>query len=172
MQLLIIIYYVSKAGANMTIERFTLISMAIFSITSVFYIPKEKIRLALVAYVAFQTTTWFIFIFLTEINYVASPVREFVKATRAAFIPAFLFNPMIFTLYIILFPKRDNLLLKLSHYLIFVSIIVGVAYFTAIYTDIYKILKGSILSQLINAYLRNIIQFALCHLYIKWLFKK
>lgn len=156
----------------MTIERFTLISMVIFSIVSVFYIPKEKIRIALVAFVTFQATTWFLFILLVEIGYVASPVREFVKATRTAFIPAYFFNPMIFTLYIILFPKKSNFLLKLSHYLIFVSIIVGIAYFTVIYTDIYEILKGSILSQLINAYLRNIVQFALCHLYIKWLFNK
>ncbi|MBB3113390.1 hypothetical protein FHS18_005502 [Paenibacillus phyllosphaerae] len=102
----------------------------------------------------------------------ALPIREFQRATEVNFVPQFIFYPMLFTWFILLFPDKRSLFTKIMHYILFVSIMVWFIYFTAKYSDIYKFLGGTEFSRLANGYVRNFLQFAGCHLYISWFFKK
>ncbi len=150
------------------IERVIFIIISLISISSLLFIPKEKIRIALISFIAFQTTTWLTAIILTQLGNVVYPVREFVKATNINFIPQFLFYPSIFVWFILLFPKDKSTLIKMVHYTFFVSIMWWFIYFTYKYTDIYSFTSSSDSLIIIKGYSRNFLQFAICHLYINW----
>jgi hypothetical protein len=155
----------------MIIERFIFIAITVISITSIIYIRKEAIRLALLSFISFQTTTWFTSIMLAERGKALYPVREFVKAASVNFIPQFIFYPTIFMWFILIFPKERSVLVKIIHYIGFVSLMVWFIYFTARFTEIYEFPNSTDLSLLLLQYIRNTFQFILCHLYITWFFK-
>lgn len=156
----------------MTIERIIFITVALLSIVSMLFIPKEKIRIALLSFIAFQTTTWVTSIFLVQFGKAVYPVREFVVATNVNFIPQFFLYPSIFMWFILLFPKYRSILVKITHYFIFVSLMVWFIYLTSKFTNIYRFPKASDYSILTKGYLRNAAQYAICHLYIAWFFKQ
>lgn len=156
----------------MSIERFIYIAIAALSLSTMLYIPKDKIRKALTSFVAFQATTWFVSIMLAQRGMIAYPVREFVKATNVNFIPQFIFYPTNFMWFILLFPEKKNILIKITHYLIFVSIMQWFIYFSAKYTDMAEFNSSAGISLILKGYMRNFIQFLVCHLYIIWFYKK
>lgn len=154
----------------MTIERFIFIAITLISVSSILYIPRGKFRIALVAFLSFQATTWCVSMVLAQTGQVVYPIREFVKATSINFIPQFLFYPMIFMWFILLFPKGKSIPRIAVHYLFFVSCMFGFIYFTAVYTGMYNIPKANSISTIIKGYVRNLLQYIVCHLYVKWFF--
>jgi hypothetical protein len=156
----------------MTIERFIYIGIAIISISSIIYIPKNQIHRALVSFLAFQATTWFTSIILVQRGKLKFPVRELVKATNVNFTPQFLFYPTVFMWFILLFPKSRSLIIKSAHYIFFVSIMVWFIYFTAKYTNIGSFSNPNDYLVIIDTYKRNFFQYIICHLYVIWFFKK
>lgn len=156
----------------MTIERFIFIAIALMSISSLLYIPKEKFREALVSFLVFQASTWLVSIFLVETGKTIYPVREFVKATSINFVPQFLFYPTIYIWFILLFPQGRSILFKILHYLLFVSIMLWFYYFAYKYTDMYRFPKATDYGIITKGYLRNLLQFGICHLYLTWFFRK
>lgn len=156
----------------MIVERFIFIAIALMSISSMIYIPKEKIRKALISFLAFHATTWFTSIILVQTGKVVFPVREFVKSTSVNFIPQFLFYPTIFMWFILLFPNNRSILIKITHYILFVSIMFWFIYFTSKYTDIYRFPNSTDYSIVTRGYSRIFFQFGICHLFITWFFRK
>ena len=70
----------------MSIGRFILLAITLFSILSIIYILKQKYRKALLSFLSFQATTWLVSLLLVQSNQVSYPVRIFPKATRASFL--------------------------------------------------------------------------------------
>lgn len=155
-----------------TIERFILLAVSLGAIISVFYIPKCKRREAVVAFAAFQTTTWTVINILVQIGAVAFPVREFQIATRVGVSQNFFVFPIIFTMFIVLYPEKMHFVWRVLHYGVFISVIVWFVYFISVYTDLEEFGKGSRLSQIIRLYRDFSLQFILCHKYVKWFSKK
>jgi len=156
----------------LTIERFILISVFAISITSIFYIPKEKYRLALVSFLMFQSFTWPAIIILVELGKIEFPVREFTRATQGGFTTNYLFYPMIFVWFILMFPVRASLLKKILHYFIFISFIVWFTNFTAVYTKLEHALTGTLFSQTLRSYISFLFYFSISHVFILWFTKK
>ena len=156
----------------MPIEKFIFIAIAVMSIASLIYIPKEEVRKALLSFLIFQTTTWATSIALVEKGTIIYPVKEFTKAANVNFTPQFLLYPTIFMWFILLFPKNKNILMKIIHYGIFVSIMVWFIFFTSKYTNISVFPNSTDYSAIKNGYIRNFLQFAFSHLYITWFFNK
>ncbi|TVX98574.1 CBO0543 family protein [Paenibacillus cremeus] len=156
----------------MTIERFMLIAISAFSIATVFYIPKNKFRLALISFLAFQSITWAATIIFVQIGSIEYPVRVFMRATNSGFLHNFTFIPMIFTWFILLFPKKSTIIRKVLHYIIFISVIVWFIYFISVFTDLEKINKGTPFSFCIRLYISFLVYFIFCHLYVSWFSKK
>lgn len=154
------------------IERFILIAITVLSLASILYIPKEQRRKALLAYVAFQATTWLTSITLAQLGSVEYPVREFQAATAVSFVPQFVFYPALFTWFILLFPAGRGWAVQAVHYFLFVSCMVFFIYFTFKYTNLYHFPGTTDFSMLANGYWRNFLQFAVCHFYITWFFKR
>jgi hypothetical protein len=156
----------------LTIEHFVLIAIAAISIASIFYIPKSKYRLALISYLVFQAITWSGSLILIQMGWIEYPVREFPRATQGGFIQLYIFIPMVYAWFILIFPYNASLVKKMLHYFIFASIIVWLIYFMSYYTNLEKSYKGTVLFQVIGFYIRFIIYFKICHIYILWFSKR
>lgn len=157
----------------MSIEHFILIAISLFSCLSIFYIPETKYRLALIAFLAFEATTWASMNILVEIGMITFPVRGlFIKASQAGFVQNFIFFPMAYVWFILLYQRIKTLPGKILHYFIFVSLIVWFIYFISIYTGLETFTEGTTCTQILRLYISFTIQFTLCHLYINWLSQK
>jgi hypothetical protein len=156
----------------MSIEFFVLILVTVSSLASLLYIPKSKYRKALLSFLILQAVTWFLSILSVYNNRFVYPIREFAKATKVGFIPQFLFFPMIFTWFILLYPSSKNIIKKILHYMIFTSLVVWYIYFTCIYTNLRKYTDGIIYIRILMDYLTIGVSFRLCHLYVEWFFNK
>ncbi len=155
----------------MTIEHFIQIAVGVVSVVSILYIPKTKYRLALLSFLSLEATTWASINILVQIDAISFPVREFTKATQGGFIQNFIFYPMIFAWYMVSYPNKSAVIRKILHYIIFVSAVVWFIYFISVYTGLEDFIKGTKQSQLIRLYISFMLQFGLCHLYIKWFSK-
>lgn len=153
----------------MPVEHFILITISLASLASILYIPRTKYRLAFISFLAFEATTWASINILVQTGSIAFPVREFTKASQIGFIQNFLFFPMVYAWFIIIFQSKPTLIGKIMHYLIFVSVIVWFIYFVSVYTGLEDFIKGTKYTQLFRLYISFLFQFGLCHLYIRWL---
>ncbi|MDF2840296.1 MAG: hypothetical protein K0Q99_1068 [Clostridia bacterium] len=156
----------------MSMERFLLIAMVIIPVFSFLYIPKNQFKKALMSFLAFQATTWFVSIMLVETETVVFPVREFVKATRIVFITEFFFYPIIFVWFIFLAPKMISLKYKILHWCLFISLTSWLAYFLGKYTDLSEFVRGNVYFGMFNTYWLFTLQYLICYYYVKWLYKK
>lgn len=156
----------------MTIERFILFAAAVISAASVLYIPKGQIRKALLTFLTFQATTWFVSIALVQIGLLTFPVREFSKATGAVFIPQFFIYPVFFTWFYFRLSYKSSRLYKALHWLISVSMPVFFAYFIAVYTDLSQFTKGSLRTNLVYLYGEFSLQYFVCFLYVNWFYSQ
>lgn len=156
----------------MSKEFFILTVVTIFSITTVFYIPKDKYRLSFVSFFTFQTLTWAGFIILVELGKIEFPVRLFVRATRGGVVNNFLFFPMIFVWFVIIFERIKSRVKKVFHYVYFISLIVWYIKFIAEYTNLQNFLKGTPVSQIVRLYINFTAYFIVSHLFVLWFSKK
>lgn len=156
----------------MNIERFILFSGIIIFIAAFLYIPKGQLRQALLAFVLFQATTWFISLVLVQMNILQFPVREFPKATGSVFIPQFFIYPAFFTWFYLCLPYKSSKHYRILHWLISISIPVHFAYFIAVYTDLSQFTKGSLLRNLAYLYGEFGFQYFVCFRYLKWFYSE
>jgi hypothetical protein len=156
----------------LTIEWFILIAISVISLGSILYIPSEKYRLALVSFLAFEATTWASINILVQTGAIAFPIRIFTRATQVGFLQNFMFYPVIFVWFMLLYPSNLHIIRKILHYLFFVSAVVWFIFFISIYTDLEHFTKGTKLTQLSRLYPSFLLQFGLCHLYVHWFFRK
>jgi hypothetical protein len=154
-------------------EQFILSAISLASLASLFYIPKTKYRLAFISFLAFEATTWASINILVQTGEISFPVRViFTRATQVGFVQNFMFFPMIYAWFMLLYQKKATIAGKILHYIIFVSVVVWFIYFFSIYTELEDFLKGSVCSQMVRLYISFLIQFLLCRIYINWLSKK
>ncbi|AET68202.1 hypothetical protein Desor_2655 [Desulfosporosinus orientis DSM 765] len=156
----------------MTIERFILFSITAISLASLFYIPKEKYRQALVSFLIFQAFTWPGTILLVQFGKIEFPVREFTQATQVGFTTNYLFYPMIFVWFVIMYPSKACLTKRFLHYFIFVSFSVWFINFTTIYTALENPLAGTLFSQTTRSYITFFAYYYISHGFIVWFSKK
>ncbi|MBM7602572.1 putative membrane protein [Metabacillus crassostreae] len=156
----------------MTIEQFIMFFLFIIPIASLLYIPREKLRLAIVSFLVFHAFTWAGCIILVQTGSIEYPVRIFTYSTKVGFTQNFLFIPMVFTWFILIFPINSSFTKKVLHYFIFISIIVWFIYFISIYTNLQEFLKETEKSQPMRLYINFAFYFVICHLYVDWFSKK
>lgn len=122
----------------MRIEYFIYIAIAVLSILSILYIPKEKIRKALLSLLAFQTSTWFTSIILVQRNKITYSVRELSKANSTSFSFEFFILPLLCIFFNLHFPEDKSFYEKLRYYISFLLPFSLVEYFTEKYMLILK----------------------------------
>ena len=153
-------------------ETFTLIATSVAALASIFYIPKDKYRLALLSVVTSQAITWAASLVMIELGLYSFPVREFPHATQSSFLHLFVFYPAVFTWFILLFPTGASLFKRAAHYLIFISAIVWFEYYMAVYTKLKEFYIYPMSLQIAGLYIRFVVYFYACRRYITWMVKK
>lgn len=156
----------------MTLESYIMILTSTLSLASVFYIPKNKIRLALISFLSFEPLTWAGHLYLTEKGTIEFPVRLFARATKGGILFNFVLYPMIFVWFILLWPAMTSLTKKIFHYLFFISLIVWFIKFTGDYTQLQNFLKGTPNSQILRLYINFTLYFIVCHIFVVWFSKR
>jgi hypothetical protein len=162
----------TKEHKEMNQDSFISISVTVASVVSIFYIPKKSYRLALVSFLACQVFSWPMPLIFTQIGYMAFPARMFMHATKINFIVLYLFFPMVFAWFMLLFPQKASIWRKAVHYFIFVSIIVWSTYYMSVYTHLQEFLKGTMQFNVAVLYLRIYMYTITSHLFIKWFSKR
>ena len=156
----------------MPIEDFVRYAITTISISSIFYMPKNKYRLALISFLTMQAIAWSTSLIVVQFGFISYPVRLFPKATRSSFVQLFIFFPMLYAWFILLFPQDSSWIKRFLHYFVFVSISAWFVYFVSIYANLEKFTKGSFTFQFIAIYIRYFFYFLIAKIYITWFLKK
>lgn len=103
----------------MTFERGILIGVTIVSLLLILVIPREKFRVALVAFSVKQLITTILGHVTVESGALSYPVREFAQVNRTSFIYEFLAYPMMCAVFNVYYPVHRNRLWQISYYMLF-----------------------------------------------------
>jgi hypothetical protein len=75
------------------------------ALTAIF-VPRRRLRLFIVAFLAAQMAVWIAAAVLLELGLIAYPIREFPRATNMGFTMEYMMYPVLCGLYIIYEPQR------------------------------------------------------------------
>ncbi len=100
-------------------EYWILIVVWIISLSLLFFIPRNKIRLALLAFLFSQLLNCNFGQIVIQLDLLAYPVRELADIFRTSFTYEFLAYPIITALFIVYYPEHRSRLVQFGYYLIF-----------------------------------------------------
>jgi hypothetical protein len=106
----------------MILERSILVGVTIISLLLILVIPRDKIRLALVAFSVKQFITTILGHVVVESGALAYPVREFAQVNRTSFIYEFLAYPMLCAVFNVYYPTHRNRLWQIGYYVLFCTV--------------------------------------------------
>lgn len=156
----------------MSKQLFIPITISLISVLSLIFIPKAQRRRAFIAFNIFQACSWIVVLTLVQGHQMTFPIREFPKASRANFLSQFMYYPIGFVWFVILYPEKGTNFKKAVHYFLFVSIPIVYIYLTIRFTDLRKPVSNNMYSMFILNYTSFFLEYRLCHLFVKWFFKE
>lgn len=152
----------------MTLERLVLIIIwAVSTIAFVLFIPRNRRREAILAFLACQSVTWVNSMLHVKYGLLAFPVREFPKASDLLFTSEYMMYPLMCAFYYIYEPESG----KLPRLLYLVGCITCLTVIDVIiekYTELIEYTKYSWYWTWIDFFLI----FLITNIYCKWFFKK
>lgn len=86
-----------------------------------FFIPKSKVRLALVAFLFQQALTWPLGLIVVDMGWIQYPIRFFQNANYASFTFEWFFYPVVSVYFNIYFPEGKSLLAQAAYYILVCS---------------------------------------------------
>ncbi|MGN7401755.1 CBO0543 family protein [Cytobacillus praedii] len=107
----------------MRIEWWLLLSVYALSTGILFLIPKNKIRLATVAFLFKQIITFLIGLVVVELGLLEYPVRLFAPINRTSFTYEYYAFPVTCAIFTVWYPHNRRTFIKLGYYITFTSIL-------------------------------------------------
>jgi hypothetical protein len=107
----------------MRIEWWILISAYAVATGFLFLIPKNKIRLAVVAFVFKQVITFLIGLLVVELGLIEYPVRSFASINRTSFDYEFYFFPIACAVFNVWYPNDRRTFIQLGYYIFFSTVL-------------------------------------------------
>ncbi|WP_453995841.1 CBO0543 family protein [Bacillus nitroreducens] len=120
----------------MTIEAWILLGVYVFTAALLFAIPREKIRLAVVAFLFKQFITFLIGLVVVEWGLLEYPVRLFPSVSRSSFTYEFFAYPLTCAIFNVWYPNNRNLLIQFMYYVAFTTVLTIGEVIIEIYTDL------------------------------------
>lgn len=106
------------------------------------YIPKNKIRHAVLIYLFKQTITWFYGLYVVEKGLIKYPVRLFFKkANKASFSFEYFLFPSLCAIFNLNYPEKKNKITKFLYYIFHTGLITGLEVLLERYTNLIKYKK-------------------------------
>ncbi|MBB6444220.1 CBO0543 family protein [Bacillus benzoevorans] len=132
------------------------------------FVPKKRIREAIVIFIFKQSITWLFGLLVVEKGLIRYPKRLFFKkATKTSFSFEYFVYPSLCVLFNLYYPVKRNILFKSLYYLFYTFIITGFELFALKFTRLISY-KGWKLSWTFSTIFFT---FLLSHLFHDWFFK-
>ena len=100
------------------------------------FIPKNKIHLALVAFLFKLAMTWPLGLFVVDMGWIQYPIRFFENANKASFTFEYLVYPVLCVYLNVYFPVKKHLLLRMAYYTVICSVVTLVELFLLYNTNL------------------------------------
>ncbi|WP_372660709.1 CBO0543 family protein [Cohnella sp.] len=150
----------------MKVEWTILVAVWITAFSLFFFVPRQKIRLALVAYLFKQMLTWMVGLIVVELGWIEYPVRCFATVNRSSFTFEYLAYPIICGLFNARYPENRSLLFKLFYYSSYCTVITVVEVLIEKNTDLINYIHWSWYWTWITLF----ITFFMSRTFCKWFF--
>ncbi|MDR7001358.1 CBO0543 family protein [Neobacillus niacini] len=124
----------------MRIEWWILLSVWVVATGILFFIPKNKIRLAVVAFLFNQIITFLIGLLVVELGLIEYPIRLFASINRTSFTYEYYAFPVICAAFIVWYPNNQGKLIQLGYYAGYSSFLTIVEVMIENYTHLIKYL--------------------------------
>ncbi|MGV3466859.1 MAG: CBO0543 family protein [Heyndrickxia sp.] len=120
----------------MRIEWWILLAVYIVSTGILFFIPKNKIRIAVVAFLFKQVITFLIGLMVVELGLLKYPVRLFSSINRTSFTFEYYGFPVICAAFNVWYPKNKSKLIQFGYYVLYTSVMTLLEVIIEKYTDL------------------------------------
>ncbi len=107
----------------MTLERGILVGVTVVSLLLILVIPRQRYRLAIVAFLTTQFMTTILGHVVVDSGALIYPVREFAEVNRTSFIYEFLAYPMVSAVFNAHYPVGRNRLTQIGYYVLYSSVL-------------------------------------------------
>lgn len=134
----------------------------------IFFIPKNKIREAIIPFFFKLALTWITSLAVVELRLIEYPVRFFSYANRTSFSFEYFIYPSFCSLFNIHYPERKSFFKQFMYYFYWCSILTAIEIRVEKYTDILEYLHWS----WHITWLTFLITFYLSRQFYLWFFKK
>jgi hypothetical protein len=118
------------------LEWWILISVWVAATGVLFFIPKNKIRLAIVAFLFKQVITFLIGLVVVELGLIEYPVRLFASVNRTSFTYEYYAFPVMCAIFTVWYPNDRSTLTKWGYYVGYTSILTFLEVIIEKYTDL------------------------------------
>ena len=88
-----------------------------------FLIPKNKVRLALVAFLFKQVITWPTGLYVVHMGWIQYPIRFFENANQSSFTFEYFFYPVMCAYFNVYFPVGKSLSVRVAYYIFYCTIL-------------------------------------------------
>jgi hypothetical protein len=122
----------------MRIEWWLLLSVYGIATILLFFIPKSKIRLAVVAFLFKQIITFLIGLVVVEYGLIKYPVRLFPTINRTSFTYEYYVFPITCAMFNVWYPNNRSTLFQVGYYVLFSSVLTITEVFIEKYTNLIK----------------------------------
>lgn len=122
----------------MRMEWWLLLSVYVLATGILLFIPKNKIRLAVVAFLFKQVITFLLGLMVVELGLIEYPFRLFASINRTSFTFEYYAFPVICAVFNVRYPNDRSILIQLGYYAAFSSVLTIVEVIIEKYTYLIK----------------------------------
>lgn len=152
----------------MRIEWWILISVWVVATGMLFFIPKNKIRLAVVAFLFQQVITFLIGLVVVEFGLLEYPIRFFASINRTSFTYEYYAFPVICAAFNVWYPNNRSTFIQVGYYVGVGSVLTIAEVIIEKYTELITFIHWEWYTSLISICLALFI----ARLFCVWFFKK
>lgn len=133
----------------------------------IFFVPKRRIREAIVVFMFKQMITWFIGLLVVELRMLEYPIRSFAYATKTSFDFEYFIYPAFSVIFNMHYPEGKSFIKRFLHFIYYCSALTAVEVVVEKYTDILVYIHWSWYTTFITLF----ITFFMSRQFYKWFFK-
>lgn len=152
----------------MRLEWWIFITVYILTTALLFFIPRDKRRLAVVAFLFKQVITFLIGLVVVEMGLLEYPFRLFPSVSRSSFTYEYFAYPVTCAIFNVWYPNKGSILIQLAYYAAFTSVLTIGEVLIEKYTDILTYIHWEWYTTWITVFLT----FFMTRLFCVWFFAK
>jgi hypothetical protein len=152
----------------MRIEWWILISVYAVAVGILFFIPRNKIRLAVAAFLFMQVITFLAGLVVVELGMIEYPVRLFASVNRSSYDYEFFLLPIIGIAFIVWYPNGRSVPIQLGYYAGYSSVLTLLEVLIEKYTELVKYIHW----EWYYTWITVCVSLVLARLFCVWFFAK